>query len=342
MYALTDSLRRAQGEALGIFGFGPAECAYRLVASGPRWRLRDYAAPEIGPSLLIIAAPIKRPYIWDLAPAVSAVRYCLRRHVRVYLLEWTLPWRGDGNAGLDEYADQAIGGAVASVSSRAGGRKPFLAGHSLGGTLAAIFGALEPERIQGLVLLGAPLCFHPGVSRFRDAIAAISPSALSGIDVVPGSLVSQLCALASPETFVWSRLLDAALSTADRQASEIHARIERWALDEVPLSGRLFSQILQFLYRENCFCRGTLPIRDKTVGPSCLRLPTLAVVNPADEIAPPASVMPFIDAMPGERARVIEYHGEIGIGLQHLGILAGRQAHARVWPEIVSWMHAYW
>ena len=77
-----------------------------------------------------------------------------------------------------------------------------------------------------------------------------------------------------------------------------------------------------------------------TVGPSGLRLPTLAVVNTADEIAPLASVMPFFDAMPGADVRVIEFPGEIGVGLQHLGILVGRQAYARVWPEIVSWLKA--
>jgi poly[(R)-3-hydroxyalkanoate] polymerase subunit PhaC len=51
-------------------------------------------------------------------------------------------------------------------------------------------------------------------------------------------------------------------------------------------------------------------------------------------------VLPFIEAMPAESACVLEYPGEIGIGLQHLGILVGRQAYARVWPEIISWLKA--
>jgi polyhydroxyalkanoate synthase len=64
------------------------------------------------------------------------------------------------------------------------------------------------------------------------------------------------------------------------------------------------------------------------------------VVNPRDEIAPPASVLPFIEAMPGQDVRVLEYPGESGVGMQHLGILVGRQAHARVWPQIISWLQA--
>jgi len=27
--------------------------------------------------------------------------------------------------------------------------------------------------------------------------------------------------------------------------------------------------------------------------------------------------------------------------LQHLGVLVGRQAHARVWPEIIAWLKGH-
>src|SRR5918996_4222793 len=134
MFASMDTLRRAQGEALGRLGCGPVECDYHVLASGPNWRLRHYAGPDAQPCLLIVATPIKRPYLWDLAPPVSAVRYCMRHRLRVYLLEWMPPSAGDGNAGLTEYADRAIGEAVARNSQEPGGLQPFLMGHSLGGT----------------------------------------------------------------------------------------------------------------------------------------------------------------------------------------------------------------
>jgi polyhydroxyalkanoate synthase subunit PhaC len=337
MFGVLDGVRRAQGAVLEGLGFGPTECSYRIVASGAHWSLRGYGGSEVGPCLLIVAAPIKRPYIWDLAPSVSAVRFCLDHSLRVYLLEWRSPSPADGNAGLAEYANQAVGEAAARLAEETGTR-PFLIGHSLGGTFAAIFAALAPEATMGLVLLGAPLCFRPGISRFRDAIVAIAPSNLAEMEVVPGSLLSQLSAWASPETFVWSRVLDATLSSADPVARAVHARVERWALDEVPLPTRLVHEILHWLYREDQLCRGTLSIRGRIAAPSRARLPTLAVVNPRDEIAPLASVLPFIDAMPGQDVRVLECPGEIGVGLQHLGILVGRQAYARVWPEIISWL----
>src|SRR5262245_43101984 len=75
-FAMSDILRRAQGHAFGTLGLGPSECPYQIAASGPFWRLRDYGNDTTAPSVFIIAAPIKRPYIWDLSPTVSAIRYC--------------------------------------------------------------------------------------------------------------------------------------------------------------------------------------------------------------------------------------------------------------------------
>jgi polyhydroxyalkanoate synthase len=135
--------------------------------------------------------------------------------------------------------------------------------------------------------------------------------------------------------------MDAVLSAADPRALAVHARVERWALDEVALPGQLVHQIVQWLYREDRFCRGTLQIGDREVGPSSLRLPILAVVNSADEIAPPASVTRFTEAMADRgRARIIAYPGESGVGLQHLALLVGRNAHDQVWPEVTAWLKA--
>ncbi|MGB6767915.1 MAG: hypothetical protein WBE50_07450, partial [Methyloceanibacter sp.] len=41
--------------------------------------------------------------------------------------------------------------------------------------------------------------------------------------------------------------------------------------------------------------------------------------------------------MPATGARIVQYPGEVGVGLQ-LGILVRRQARANVWPEIISWI----
>jgi polyhydroxyalkanoate synthase subunit PhaC len=336
-FSTMDALRRLQGNALAAFGSGPDECASTVIASTPLWRLRDYGGHDATSPLLIVAAPIKRPYIWDLAPSVSAIRFCLQQKLHVYLLEWMPASRATSHSGLGEYM-LAISTCVEKVSRKSRDARPFLMGHSLGGTLAAIFGASAPATIRGLVLIGAPLSFEPQASRFRDALVGLVPADLSHSEPFPGSLLSQMSALASPATFVWSRMIDAALSVGDARALDVHRRVERWALDEVPLPGKLVHQIIESLYRENRLCCGTLRVRGKRVGPACLSAPTLAVVNMADDVAPLAAVEPFIDAMETKYTQIIEYEGERGVCLQHLGALVGRQAYAELWPQIISWI----
>jgi hypothetical protein len=69
-------------------------------------------------------------------------------------------------------------------------------------------------------------------SAIRDALMCLVPASISDSDAYPGSILSQASVAASPHTFSWSRLMDAIPSARDGRAVDIHARIERWALDE--------------------------------------------------------------------------------------------------------------
>jgi polyhydroxyalkanoate synthase subunit PhaC len=338
-FAISDIVRRMQAHALGVLGLGYQESNYRVIAEGGHWRLRDYSGPGGAPPLLIVAAPIKRPYIWDLAPDVSAIRYCLGHGMHVYQLEWLPATNETSQTGLDDYVD-AIAASVKTIAAASQGARPCLIGHSLGGTLAAIYCASQSDA-RGLVLLESPLCFEPASSGFRDALAKHTMSPAFAASAVPGSLLSQASAAASPKTFLWARWRDAALSCRDPAAVQIHARVERWTLDEAALPGKLVAQVLNWLYRENRFCEGTLTVHGKAVGPATLNAPTLAIVNTVDEVGPPASIKPFMERMATSDAKLIEYGGEIGVVLQHLGILVGRQAYAEFWPKIIDWIKSH-
>jgi polyhydroxyalkanoate synthase subunit PhaC len=204
--------------------------------------------------------------------------------------------------------------------------------------MAAIFAASAPERLRGLVMLAAPLCFEGGVSAFRDAFVALAPRAPSE-GLVPGSLLSTLSVMAAPATFLGSLPLNAAFSMFDFRAATVHARVQRWLLDEAPVSATLSNDVLERLFKENQFCRGELCLGRAAIGPSTMQLPTLAVASPDDVIAPPETIQPFLDRMTAGRVEhILLYRSEIGAGLPHFAILVGRSALAEVWPKIFRWM----
>jgi polyhydroxyalkanoate synthase len=347
-YALIDETRRRVGRTLDAAGLGPVLTPSRIVAEMGSARLRAYQAaraPSDRPVVLIIPAPIKRGYIWDLQPEVSVVRRCLRRGLPVYLLEWLDPGPADDGLGLADYAERIPLTALDAIAGETGKRAALLAGHSLGGTFIAILAALHPERVRGLVLVDAPLAF--GTERggpLAHAVAVAPPArtlrSLAG-SPVPGCFLALLSAAAAPGAFVLQPWTDLTASLGDPLACAIHARTQRWILDELAMPGQLFEDVLEQLYRQDRLVAGTLAIGGRHADLARLRGPVLAVVNPGGGVVPPVSVLAGLAAAPAAMPRrVMSYPGDRGPSLQHLGPLVGPSAHARLWPEICDWMIA--
>ena len=106
-FVAVDEMRRWYGRALDLW-LARTETPSRVVLERSGVKLHDYGHEENRPSLLIIPAPIKKPYIWDLMPSVSVVLACLQARFRVYILEWTETPQNGSDSGLAVYADELI------------------------------------------------------------------------------------------------------------------------------------------------------------------------------------------------------------------------------------------
>lgn len=344
-YTLLDALRRRSGQFLAGAGAAPVETPSRIAAEIPGARLRAYQpADAVGPSLLIVAAPIKRAYIWDLQPEVSVVRRALLRGLRVYLLEWLDPGPAEDDLGLADHALRLPLAALDAIAEETGEPAALLAGHSLGGTFAAVLAALEPERVRGLVMVDAPLAFGPDRGGPLGRAVALAPPArvlraLAG-SPVPGSFTAALSTAATPDAFLLQRWADFGMTLGDAHAASLHSRVQRWVLDEFAMPGRLFEEVLELLYREDRLALGGLEIAGRPVSLGQVRCPVLAVVNPPGRVVPPASILEGLAGLPQHVPCRVLYHEEAerGVALQHLGPLIGHAAHARLWPEILDWI----
>jgi polyhydroxyalkanoate synthase len=338
-----DRIRCWQGRALDAVGLGPIETPSRVVQSRAGLTLKVYEDEgDVGPVVLIVPAPIKRAYIWDLVPRASVVRRCLRAGARVYLIQWERPEAAEQGFGLAEYADRLILDCLDAIGGETGWPRAVLAGHSLGGTLAAIFSALHPERVQGLILLGAPLHFGPDVGAL-DRLVAIAPRAgyLTAVPGnIPGSFLNLVSILAAPMTFGADRWADWARSIPDPQAIDTHLRVERWTLDEMPLASRLFREVSEELYYDDKFILGRLMVGGRCAAPASVDAPLLSVLDARCPIAPPRSVLPFHHAVRSAETQLLWYEGDAGVALRHVGMLVGKSAHQYLWPQILHWIHA--
>lgn len=334
-----DRLRRRYGQWLDAAGLAPQEQPHRCLWLTDGMRLLAYdPPPQVRDVLLIVPAPIKRYYLWDLHPAASVVAHAQSRGFAVYLVEWT---EAPQDFGLAEYAAR-IGRCVDRLRERHG-QRPHLATHSLGGILCAGCAALQPDALASLVLLEAPLHFaEAAAGAFRPLLAA-APSAqtiAAGFGCVPGSFLGAVSAAASPAEYRWQRFADYLLATWNARDLLTHLLVERWALDELPLPGRLYEQVVEDLYRRDLLMRGELKVAGQRVSPQDIDVPLVTVFNPHGRAIPPQSMLPFHHQAASSDKLLLAYRGDVGVALQHLGALVGRHAHAELWPTIFDWLRA--
>jgi polyhydroxyalkanoate synthase subunit PhaC len=335
-----DRIRRASGRSLDALGVGPqlTPSQVRPLVSGVQ--LRTYSRQESrGAAVLLIPAPIKRWYIWDLVPEVSVVRRCLDDGLRVYMAEWLDVGSSDGGLGLEQYIDQLLMACIRAVQEDSDQQKVILIGHSLGGTFAAICAARYPESVSAIALLESPLHFGPDAGAFAPLVA-VAPHAgwLGERHTVPGSFLNASSTAAAPKSYQVDRFLDFARSLGRPELLATHLRVQRWTLDEFALPAQLFEDVVERLYRRDEFMAGTLDVGGSRIGPSTLVTPMLNVINPRSALIPAQSVVPFHEAAASRTKALLHYHGDAGVALQHVGALVGRNAHRTVWPHVLAWL----
>ena len=334
---------QAQGGLLEAGGVGPQESPFRVVFKGAVYNLRCYGGQESGPVVLIVPAPIKKAYLWDLFPGASVVRRLLGGGFRVYLIEWKSPSAGHEGLGLSEYAGNFIAESIEKIKGETGEEKIFLLGHSLGGTLAAIFSSYKPERIKGLVLAASPLHFGAGVGSLDTAVALFGGlrDAIGIFGNVPGSFLDAVASGADPGTFVFYPNMDLMESLSEPGAMKTHLAVRRWMLDETPLPKKLFKEVVELLYRDDVFMRGLLKLDGSPASPERIDFPVLAIIDRDCRIVTPRSVLPFFEKIKGTDTQVLWYMGDKGILFRHAGVLVGKNAQEKIWPQVVAWLKAH-
>lgn len=323
-------------------GYGPVTTASRTVRQLDVATLIAYQDPrQDQPAALLVPAPIKAHYIWDLDPAVSAVRRFLEAHLQVYLARWQAP-PAHRRLGLAEYGDAAIGACVDAISAETAQKRVIAAGHSLGGTLAAIFASLHPERVQALVELEGPMEFGEGtIAALVGAVPRGAGTAMMDITgSVPGTFLDLASLQADPFTFAAEPWLDLVASSARADDRRLHWQVRRWTLDETAMPAALLDEVANRLYRANEFAEGRLELGGRLAAPGAITAPVLGVLDPRSRIVPPSSVEAFRSRTGSADVRMLRYTGDSGVVVQHVGVLVGPNAHRTLWPQIAAWVRS--
>jgi polyhydroxyalkanoate synthase subunit PhaC len=332
MFLMIDVARRSLGCAFDQVGLGPNEAPWRAVLEQSDHRLRRYGEQPSGRPLLIVPAPIKRPYIFDLLPEVSVVRRLTEAGWCVYLVDWRQQQR-TGSGDLQQCV-RSLRASLVHIA-RAHDRAPSVVGHSLGGTLAAIVASVDPGHIEKIVLVEAPLRFGEQTGALRPLTAFPDSWLFEWTNAhTPGSVLDLGSVAAAPDEFVFGRWRDAWASLADTTSLAIHSRVIRWSLDEFAPPTELLQSVFDLLYRQDRFARNQLRLVDRLARPESLaQTPVAAIVDHTSRLVPPRSALD-----PLTSPAVFSYEPEVGVGFQHVGPLVGQRAHREIWPRVIDWL----
>jgi polyhydroxyalkanoate synthase len=341
---------RATVQGLEIWQRHPYRRA--LADPPPVWeagcsRLLDYGrAPEAtrpdGPPVLVVPSLINRPYILDLAPGRSLLRWLAGEGFRPLLMEWGTPGPAEAGFDLAAYGELRLLPALARAAELAGRPLPVV-GYCMGGTLAVGLAAGAPETVSALVTIGAPWDFGPTrglAGGYRAAIRAEGVARAEALldaqgeafGMVPVSLFQFLFALVNPmqASLKFQKL---ARLDPDGPAARLFVALEDWLADGVPMPVAAAKDLLLGWHIENRPAAGRWHFLGRTIDPARVKAPALLFCGARDNIAPPPLALPLGRVLP--RAELLTAR------TGHVGMIVGSAARAEVWRPLAEFLAAH-
>ncbi len=279
--------------------------------------LLRFESPEgvEGTPLLIIPSLINRWYILDVTEETSYIREFAQKRP-TYIIDWGYPDVEVGHLGLSHYYHRSIKRAVRQICRTNDCDKVDMLGYCIGGTMAYAFSCLEPEMVDHLVLLTAPLDFSDAGIFATYAEHFPTEEFSASMDVMPGWLLAFSFQFVQP-----MGLYQKTKMFKDKFESQsfmkLYNAMERWIADPVSFPGKAYYQLLTELYKENLLAQGKLTTEDGLiVDPAARRAKALILNAGKDHIAPRKTTMlPASDKAPAK---------EVTIPSGHIGITTGR------------------
>jgi polyhydroxyalkanoate synthase len=313
-------------------GTSPKDVVYRENKAS-LYRYHSPANPVKSTPVLIVYALINRLYILDLYPGRSFIQHLLGEGLSVYAVDWGTPGPEDRDITLDYFIEGYLDRMVRKVMEVSGAPQISLFGYCLGGTLAAIYAALHPERIKNLVLLTTPINFAESGYLGKAVQEECFPldAVVEAFGNVPPwfmqagfKLLNPLGDLAKYYNFVKNMHNDRFL--------ENFFAMETWVNDNIPFPGAAYRKYIKDLYQDNLLYKGLFEIDGRRVDLKQITANHLTVAASEDTIAPPQSAICIKDLISSQDNEALVLPGG------HVGVLIGGRALKTTWPRITDWL----
>ncbi len=285
------------------------------IACDGRVMLRDYGGD--GRPVVVIPSLINPPFVLDLSPDNSLLRWLSGQGVRVLLVDWGAPTPADRAMDLGDHA-QAAARLCATLDEA-----PLLVGYCLGGTIALATAAFTP--VGGVALIATPWHFggfgEAAAAGIADLWIVAQPTA-EHLGLVPMELLQAMFWQLDPARTVAKFAGFADLDPAG-PAAQAFLALEDWANAGAPIPYAAGREMFDDLFDADLPGSGRWQVAGRTVSPA-LPVPMVEFVAADDRIVPAASA-------PGLADQRIVPAG-------HVGMVVGRRGRRMLWEPLARWL----
>lgn len=245
--------------------------------------------------LFLVYSLINEPSILDLAPGMSMIEAFTKCGYDVYLLDFGKPGYEDKDVSLDDYIMNYMQNGVEQALRHAQTMQITMIGYCLGGTLAAIFTAVDNKSIKNLVLFAPPIDFSE-VNFFPNWVKSLKNDShhveqlINDYGIIPSHFIEKGLRIAtSPFAFAPK------LSSGNKKNDLKRKLVKQWLSSHIPFSGATLKQIVNELGRENKLIRNQLVISGQTVRLSNINANLLVLSTTDDHIVLEEQTLPLMN-----------------------------------------------
>ncbi|MDR3537428.1 MAG: alpha/beta fold hydrolase [Acetobacteraceae bacterium] len=298
--------------------------------------LRDYGKQGGIPTLVDAPYAGHTAMIADYHKNQSLVQTLLANGIgHVALTDWKSATEDMKDLEIDNYlADLVV--AIDDLGGRVN-----LVGLCQGGWMATMIAARFPDKVNSLVLAGAPIDTDAGNGPIKQMAHEQPVSFYEELVEVGGGLMRGKFMLAGwknmhPEQHYIHDHIDLYEHIDDPVYLAKEETFESWYENPLDLPGRWYLQAITQIFKENRLAKGTFVGLGRTLNLHAIKCPAYLLGGAGDDITTPEQVLDAAKYLGTPKSHIVQQTVPGG----HIGLFMGARTLKEYWPRIGQWIAA--
>lgn len=298
--------------------------------------LRDYGTPGGLPTLVDAPHAGHTAMIADYHKGQSLVETLLANGIgHVALTDWKSATPDMKDLEIDSYLEEMLV-AIDDLGGRVN-----LVGLCQGGWLSTMIAARFPDKVNSLVLAGAPIDTDAGNGSIRRMVHASPASFYEELVELGGGLMLGKFMLQGwknmhPEQHYMQDYVDLYEHIDDARYLAKQETFESWYENPIDLPGRWYLQVITQLFKENRLAKGQFVGLGRQLDLRHITCPVYLLAGADDDITTPEQVLNAARHLGTAPERIVSKTVPGG----HIGLFMGARTLGEHWPSIARWIVA--